>query len=341
MEQLIKLQKQLVPDVLEVLSARYLILRTIKYSEPIGRRMLSNSIGLSERVVRSETNFLKTQGLIDIKPSGMYITTEGEVVFKGLKPLMNDIDDVNHIEVELKTKLQIKDVIIIGGNASENSSLFSEVGKAAANYIKDLLKDDITISLTGGRTIKEVVSSFTATASYKNLKVLPGRGGMGKETELQSNTLVEILANKLGATYEQLHIPDNLSKTLFEALLKETEIKNVFSNIETSDILIHGIGLAQEMCFKRNLTEDVKDEIIRLGAIGEAFGHFFNEEGNIVYSMPSIGVHEEKIKEIPEIVAVAVGVEKAKAIKAIEKGRENSTLITDEATANAVLSLFK
>lgn len=340
MKELIELQKQLVPDLYEVLNTRYSLLKIIKFREPIGRRSLSNVSGLSERVVRGETNFLKTQGLIDIQSSGMYITSDGEKVFQGLKFLFSDADESNYLEDEIKSKLGLKDVIIVNGNCSENGSLFSEVGKAAANYIKGILKDNITISLTGGRTIKEVVNNFQLSSHYENIKVLPGRGGMGKETELQSNTLVEVLANKLSATYELLHIPDNLSKNLFDVLLNDSEIKNIFKSIEDSDILIHGIGLAQEMCTKRNLSSEVKEEIIARGAIGEAYGHFFDKEGKIVYSMPSIGIHEKNISAIPDMVAVAVGVEKAMAIIAIEKGRINSTLITDEATAQEVVRLI-
>ncbi len=79
------------PELLEVLEMRYTILKNIKYREPIGRRLLSTIVNLSERVVRSETNLLKTQGLIDIKSSGMYITEEGDEVFIGLKAFMKEL----------------------------------------------------------------------------------------------------------------------------------------------------------------------------------------------------------------------------------------------------------
>lgn len=340
MEELLKMQQKLVPELLQVLDVRYMLLRNIKYREPIGRRLLSTVVNLSERVVRSETNFLKSQGLIEISASGMYITDEGEEVFSKLKPFMREINGLNFIEDELKKLLRIRNVIIISGNISEDSTVFTEIGKAAANHLKKILGDNIIISLTGGRTVKGVVDNFTTTKRFKNIKVLPGRGGMGNETEIQSNTLVEILANKLDGTYEVLHIPDNLSKNSFEALLKETEIKNILENIGNSNILIHGIGLAKEMCEKRNLSMDIKSKIIECGAIGEAVGHYFNNDGDIVYSMPSIGITNDKVKNIPNIIAVAAGVEKAEAIIAIEMNSENSTLITDEATGREMLRIF-
>lgn len=340
MEQLIKLQQQLIPDLLEVLDVRYKVLRNIKYRQPIGRRLLSATVQISERIVRSETNFLKDQGLIEICSAGMNITKEGEDVLNGLRGFMREANGINLLEVQLKKLLGVHQVIIINGNVDEDDTLYEELGKAAANYLKQVCHDDMIISLTGGRTIKEVVDGFPILQRYKNVRVLPGRGGMGKETEIQANTLVEILANKMGATYEQLHIPDNLSQNLFDAMLKEGEIKGIFNDINKSDILLHGIGLATDMCEKRSLVEDVKVNIMESGAVGEAFGHYFNSKGQIVYSMPTIGIHRSDIDKIPRMIAVSAGVHKAKAIAAIEKGRSNSVLITDESTGREVLKIL-
>lgn len=341
MEQLIKLQKQLIPDLLEVLDVRYKLLRNIKYRQPIGRRLLSATVQITERIVRSETNFLKDQGLIDITSAGMTITIDGEDVLNGLRDFMRETNGIDVLETQLKKSLGVHQVIIINGNVEEDDTLFEEIGKAAANYLKQILHDNITISLTGGRTIKEVVDKFPVLPKYKNVRVLPGRGGMGKETELQADTLVEVLANKMDASYEQLHIPDNLSQTLFDAMLKEGEIKEIFNAIKNSEVLLHGIGLATEMCKKRSLTGEIKGKIIQCGAVGEAFGHYFNEDGEVVYSMPTIGISKEHINSIPRMIAVSAGAEKAEAIAAIEKGRSNSVLITDEKTGRAVLKILK
>lgn len=336
MEELIKLQQQIVPDLLEVLDVRYKLLRNIKYRQPIGRRLLSASVQMTERVVRSETNFLKDRNLINITSAGMNITKEGEDVLNGLREFMREVNGISHLENQLKLLLGVHQVIIVNGSIDEDDTIYEELGKAAANYIKQILCDDIIISLTGGRTIKEVVDNFPILQKYKNIRVLPGRGGMGKETDLQANTLVEILANKIGASYEQLHIPDNLSQNLFDAMIREDKIKYIFKAINNSNILLHGIGLAEEMCTKRSLNEEVKNKIMSSGAIGEAFGHYFNEDGKIVYSMPAIGIHKDEINKVPRMVAVAAGIKKANAIAAIEKGKSNSVLITDEATGREI-----
>lgn len=341
MKNLLKLQQKLMPELLEVLEVRYDILRNIKYNQPIGRRLLATTVDLSERVVRSETNFLKDQNLIEVNTVGMSVTQEGEEVLKGLKMFMREVKGLHDLEVDIKEYLNIKDAIVVPGDVSLDNSLLNEVGKVTASYIKDILKDDIIISLTGGHTVKEVVNNFQRTYKFKNIKVLPGRGGMGKDIEVQSNTLVESFANKLGAAYEVLHVPDNLSHNAFETLLKEEEIKSVFEMIAHSYILIHGIGVAGNMSRKRNLPLEITQEIENCGGVGEAFGHYFDINGNIIYSMPLIGISKENIRNVENVIAVAAGVEKANAIIAVERNKTNSILVTDEATAIEILNKLK
>ena len=64
---------------------RYDILKNIYHNQPVGRRILSEKLNIGERSIRTETAFLKEQGLIEIHSSGMIITEDGRVVIKKLK----------------------------------------------------------------------------------------------------------------------------------------------------------------------------------------------------------------------------------------------------------------
>lgn len=85
MHEILKLQQKIVPELMELLQKRYDILRTIKYNEPVGRRMLAGKIGMGERVVRTEINFLKKQNLISVSNPGMSVTKDGEEIIDKLK----------------------------------------------------------------------------------------------------------------------------------------------------------------------------------------------------------------------------------------------------------------
>ena len=66
MKSIIEIQKRMVPDLLQVMMKRYHILRYIRLMQPVGRRSLSQTLDMTERVLRSETQFLKEQNLLNI-----------------------------------------------------------------------------------------------------------------------------------------------------------------------------------------------------------------------------------------------------------------------------------
>ena len=61
--QLVQIQKRIVPDLIEEMQTRYDILHYVRLMQPIGRRTLATSLGLTERVLRREVDFLKQQDL--------------------------------------------------------------------------------------------------------------------------------------------------------------------------------------------------------------------------------------------------------------------------------------
>ena len=155
MKNLLKIQQKLIPQVIELMERRYSILRQISLSEPIGRRTLSNVLGISERVVRSETEFLKEQGLIDVAVSGMTMAQEGIELLEELKDMMNDIMGLSTLQEKVKEKLGIKKVLLVPGSYDSNQSLIKDVARLGAEYFLNILKDGDIVSMTGGSTMLE------------------------------------------------------------------------------------------------------------------------------------------------------------------------------------------
>ncbi|MFT5871165.1 MAG: central glycolytic genes regulator [Clostridium sp.] len=341
MQNILKLQQKIVPELIEILQKRYGILRTISYNQPIGRRILANNMCISERIVRSEISFLKSQNLIEVNESGMFITTDGEEILRQLKGFIHEIKGLSKTEKFIEEHLKLQQVIVVPGDVEIDKNVLSEVGKAAASYVIDIIKDNSIIALTGGSTVKEVIDNFTKSNKYNNIWVLPARGGMAKNVEIQANTLVARLADKINGNYELLHLPDNLSDTALKTILNEKNIKNIIDKIRSADILIYGIGIASDMAKRRELSEKEINELEELGAVGEAFGHYYNELGQIVHSTPTIGIRNEDVKNSKTLIAVAAGKNKAKAIIATEINHSSTVLIIDEAAAEEIINIIK
>ncbi len=341
MQEILSLQKKIVPELVDVLDKRYNILRTIYYNQPIGRRVLANQLDVSERIVRTEISFLKSQNLIDINTPGMTVTDEGKDIVDRLKDFIHEIKGLSDIEESIKSFLGLKDVLIVPGDVEKNKTILKEIGKATANYLKSIIKDNNIIALTGGNTIKEFVEAVPRMSSLSNVLVVPARGGMGRKVEIQANTLAASLAQKLNGSYKLLHIPENLSLKLLDTLLKEKEIKEVIDNIHKADILIYGIGEALVMAEKRDVSEDEYNNLKSLEAVGEAFGCYFNKESKVVSENTSIGINVNEARKINTHIAVAAGENKVDAIIATMRNNHNAVLVTDEAAGRKIVEYIK
>ncbi|MCT8975897.1 sugar-binding transcriptional regulator [Clostridium sp. CX1] len=341
MEDVLKLQQKIVPELVELLEKRYNILRTIYYNQPIGRRVLANNLEIGERIVRTEINFLKGQNFIEINTPGMTITKEGEEIIDKLKDFIHAMKGLSEIEKFIKDSLMLKKVIVVPGNLDEDKTVVNEIGRAAAGYLKSIIADKSIIAITGGSTIKELIDNMPKMSSFKDILVVPARGGMGRNIETQANTLAEKLASKLEGNYRLLHVPDNLSDKAMSTIIQEKDVKDILDTVYNANILIYGIGRADEMSRRRGLISEEIQKIENSGAVGEAFGYYHDEEGKIVYSTPSIGIRNEEIGKIDTLIAVAGGKEKAEAIISIQKNYHNSVLVTDEGAAREIMELLK
>ena len=164
---------------------------------------------------------------------------------------------------------------------------------------------------------------------------------MGRRVESQANYLAAALANKVNGTYKLLHIPENVSYEVLEGLLKEKQIKEVIDNIHNADILIYGIGNAIHMAQKRGLSEEYISKLESLGAVGEAFGCYFNKHSQVVLENTPIGININDAKKINTHIAVAAGENKVEAIIATEMNNSNAVLVTDESAGRKIAELIK
>lgn len=341
MKNLIEIQKKLIPQAIELMERRYIILRQISLSQPIGRRSLSNRLGISERVTRTETEFLKEQGLIYVAVSGMTITEEGEELLIKLKDVMVDIMGITNLQNKVKDKLGIKKVVVVPKSCEDEESILKDVAKEGSEYFLDILKNGNKVSITGGTTMFEFVESIKTEKKYKDTLVVPARGSMGTDVDTQSNSVTARLAKGIHSDYELLNIPDELEEDAIKTLSQIPEIKRTLSHILQTDILVFSIGRADVMANRRNLSEEQKKIILDNGAVGEAFGHYFDKNGNLVYKLNTVGIDLETYKKVKENILIFAGVEKVEAFMAVSEINKNLVLITDEQSAQRILEYNK
>lgn len=338
MQYLFRVQEKIVPELISVAEDRYTILRNIYYKQPIGRRSLAEKSLMSERAVRKQLEFLQRKGLISVSRAGAVITERGTDFLKELDKYIKEVKGIKILEENLKDCLGLKEVLIVPGNL-EHSTIKQEIGRFTAQLVKNMLKDGDILVVTGGSTLAQVARSMRFNDKSMNVKVVPGRGGLGEEVEIQANTIASTIAKKIGGSYKLLHIPDSIKEENVDRILAEPSIQRILEILKKANILLHGVGSAEEMACRRDMSPGQVKELLLNGAVGEALGYYFNEKGEIVYITTSVGLHLEDLQQIDKVIVVAGDPAKAKAIISVVSPKFHDLLITDELTAKEILKL--
>ena len=338
-EKALTVLNQLVPEATDLILKRYNILRAIKNCQPIGRRLLAVNLGISERVLRSESDRLRDLGLIVIDPSGMKLSDSGDRLIGDTELLLHRVKGLAEIEKAIQEKLGINRDCIVEGDYANNDIVKKDVGRKAAEIIVSLLANNMRIGIMGGTTMALIANEIHTGKKFSNLLVVPGRGGLGENLEIQANSIAAKMAHKLGAEYKLLHVPDNIGPDVLKALQANMQIKNVLDEIKKIDMIIFGIGTAAEMSKRRGLTDVKKDELKVKKAFAEALGYYFNKDGAPVLHSDSVGIDLNDLKNIRYAICVAAGANKAEAIYSFSKYHRDYTLVTDEVTAKDILNI--
>ncbi|MGE5633197.1 MAG: sugar-binding transcriptional regulator [Caulobacteraceae bacterium] len=340
MSELISLHAKLVPEVVDITEKRYSILRAIEFNQPVGRRALAGILGQSERWVRSELDILKNQNLIDIQPLGMMVTDEGrELIFK-LREYISELKGLKDLETALKSMLGIKELIVVPGNIEADPQVLTEMAKMGFEYLKSIITDNYVVSVSGGYSVLSVAeNSYRLNA--QNVTVVPARGGIKADLERQANIVAAKMAKNIGGNYYLLHLPDNISEDMLSRMSGDPDIAKVLDYIKNTDILIFGLSSFEAICKKRNFTEEEVNTLKSYHVRAEAFGCYFDKNGEIVYKSGSVGIKAEDLDNIKTVMAIGGGINKAEPIILVNKGRPNNVVVTDEAAAREIYKILK
>ncbi len=261
------------------------------------------------------------------------------------------VENMIELEKEMEKKFHLKEVIAVKVDDINNRDIL--VAREAAYYIARMIKNDMTIGIAWGYTMKKIIDAFDmykvgSQIKAKNIEVVPLLGTMTPETADNSDlrlSYASLLSSKLaemvnGISYHfaaPMYVKDIDTKKM---LLEEPQIKNVMQKAKNCHAGIFGIGALVQNSSIAILEKDMILKLSERNGVGEILGRVFDEYGNTVESEWNdrmIGLTLEQAKNIPIRVGVAFGEEKVKAIKTAISTNIINVLITDSVTAECIL----
>jgi deoxyribonucleoside regulator len=224
------------------------------------------------------------------------------------------------------------------------------VARLAADVVDGCLGRAEAIGIAWGSTVGRVVRAMPAR-SDPAIDVVQLAGS---STRLDAGTdpgdLTLVLAERLGAQPHRIHAPAFVeSAELRTALMRQPEIAATVNRFASLTVALIGIGAFQtaggvpSSSLLRSGALDTDDlaRLAGLGAVGDLLVHAFGADGRFVapdITARSIAMSVDQLRQVPNVIAVAAGPAKVAAICGALATGVVDILVTDRATAAAVLA---
>lgn len=200
-----------------------------------------------------------------------------------------------------------------------------------------LLPGDVLL-VSSGRTVYEVAQYDLVP--LPGVLVAPTVGGNDQpEAWYQTNEITRLVASRIGGRPNYLFAPALPGPDLYPSLLNDPSIQRVLNLWPHARCALMGVGAPPLM--RSDIPQFVPTGSTSLrAAVGDVCSRFFDRAGESVEFEGSerlIAVELDALRHVPVTIAVAIGVEKIESIVAGARGGYFNQLVTDPATAGAIL----
>lgn len=249
------------------------------------------------------------------------------------------------LELDLMEKFNLKAARVMVMDVNSYNELLFGLGKLAAEYFCEILHDNLSIGISWGSAIHQMINSLKP-CKMKDVEVIQLIGATGLESNLSDGPmLARLLAGRLNATCRYLHAPLIVeNKVVRDALLDERSIKETINHANRADIALVGIGSIHPDLYSLKiagyLTEDQRIELEKAGVVGDFCGHHFSIDGiqlDNAINDRVVSISLQDLAKIGSVIAVAGDTRKGDAILGALRGKLVNVLVTDSETARFVL----
>jgi DNA-binding transcriptional regulator LsrR (DeoR family) len=264
---------------------------------------------------------------------------------RGIVSIQLDTAIVSRASVahELADKYGLSAALVIPNRPGED--LNTRLGSAGARVLVDQLRAGDVVGVAWGRTVLALAESAQLRTPIKDLTVVQVSGHSISAPTFSPELCTSILSSRLKARCVNLLAPALLSTAkLKQMLLDEPVLRQQASLIESCSKVVFGVGdlLPNSTLRLSSIAseQDVADYASR-GAVAAIIGRFIDENGQWVHGPLDdrmVGLELDELKRINYRLCVAGGADKVSCIRATLLGGYASVLVTDTATATALMA---
>ena len=229
-------------------------------------------------------------------------------------------------------------------HATDGAELADQIAVAASEFVLKLLEDNLTIALGWGVTLRALARRIDRTNS-KGVSVVSLLGSLTQRSSIDRFEASTELAAKLGAECFYLPVPIVCdSEKSRDLLVEQFMFREIQARALAADLALVSIGGLNSATIRLASVFDEGEcnSANQHGAIGNFLGFYIDDQAEAIdhpINKKIVGVSGEKFRQIPRRVIVSAGESKVKAMNAVLTKGLLTDLVTDQATARALLNL--
>jgi DNA-binding transcriptional regulator LsrR (DeoR family) len=252
--------------------------------------------------------------------------------------------DAIKLEDALKSAYGLRDAVVVPA-AAEGEKLRAVIAAAAGHYLGQQLRDGMTVGVGWGQTLRHSLS-FVPHRTYKKLSVVSLIGGLTQASAVNPHETASHLADIVGGQCFYIAAPVYAdSAATRNLLLRQPLLQDVFErgrNIDLAFLSVGEVTRSGTMSKLGLISEAEVESLSRAGATGDYCSHWLGEDGKPVrhaLNDRAVAMPLSFMSKIPHIVLVSGGRNKVVMINGVLRAGLANSLVTDEATARALLAL--
>lgn len=240
----------------------------------------------------------------------------------------------------LRTRYGLREVRCASpiGGSSNPALLRDALGQAAARYLEETVEPGDVLGFASGRTLMAIATHLNALPTCDVVQ-LTGLSGPPGET---AGDLVRTISAISGGTPFSLYVPLIASdRGAAEVMHRQAGIIETLDRMPQVNRAVLAVGSWKPAASQlvSSITPSEADHLIAQGVRADVAASLFDADGVRVSALDdrTIAIPFNELRRIPEIIVVAGGAEKRAALRAVLRAGFVTTLVTDAASALALL----
>ena len=301
------------------------------YEQDLTQSEIGEKLCLSRQKVQRLLQQAKDKGIVQIN----------------IRPVVGVFSE---LEAALEQRYSLREALVVETTNFEDQHVVArEVGAGAADYLMRIVQSHDSIVVSWGGSLLGLVNTLYAGHQRNDLqgvKVIQGLGGLGDPNkEVHAADLTRRIARVLGGEAVLLPTPAVAgTREARDAFIDDPFVCSVLEQARKAKLAVMGIGAPRiDSILMREgkiVSWEELEAMKQLGAVGDINLRFFNDKGEIISSNLDervIGLTLEEIRRIHQVVGVAGGAAKVRAIHGALVGNLVDVLVTDHVTAHKLL----